>query len=43
MSDQERHIAIDAETLAEIRRLLEKKHEEEAITHVGQPLEAAGE
>jgi methylamine---glutamate N-methyltransferase subunit C len=33
----------ERETLAEIRRLLEKKHEEEAITHVGQPLEAAGE
>ena len=33
----------ERETLAEIRRLLEKKHEEEAMTHVGQPLEAAGE
>jgi methylamine---glutamate N-methyltransferase subunit C len=33
----------ERETLSEIRRLLEKKHEEEAVTHVGRPLEAAGE
>ena len=33
----------ERETLSEIRRLLEKKHEEEAMTHVGRPLEAAGE
>ena len=33
----------ERETLSEIRRLLAKKHEEETVTHVGRPLEAAGE